>query len=136
MHAHVEIKVDGKWLHYSNPIIDRDYDLFCFIAGVRPRDNENVVPISKDRGLPCDISEVTKLCHGYEGGHNEGWLSNEELAKVEKWMFDRMDKNSFNMHYYAPFGYITGNKVGGVSKSSTGSPEEFQEARLVFWFDN
>lgn len=57
IHAHIELKVNGKWEHYSCPNIQRWYTLFTRICGVRG--NDNITPIDKPRGLPEDLNIVT-----------------------------------------------------------------------------
>ena len=57
IHANFEIKVNNKWLYYSNPDIDRNYDLFARMANVR--NNRGIKPIDDPRGLPEDITETT-----------------------------------------------------------------------------
>lgn len=58
-HAHVEIKINGKWENYSTCRPRRNYALFAKMAGVRNYDE--IVPIAPPRGLPSDISVVTKF---------------------------------------------------------------------------
>ena len=72
IHVHFEIKLNGKWEHYSNPSIDRNYELFAKMADVR-NDYENpIIPISFPKGLPKDLSVVTKfeVDHWGSDGHS------------------------------------------------------------------
>lgn len=38
IHAHIEVKQNGRWLHYANPYVEQDYVLFDMIANVRHED--------------------------------------------------------------------------------------------------
>ena len=51
IHAHFEIKVKGKWLHYSQPNIYRNYSLFDKMAMVIGDDEGGM----EAKGLPNDI---------------------------------------------------------------------------------
>lgn len=55
IHAHIEVRRDDRWLHYANPIVDRNYTLF-----------DAMLALSK----PVEInetSEVTRECYEYDG---------------------------------------------------------------------
>lgn len=129
IHAHVEIKVKGKWLHYSVPSIRRNYDLFAYMANVRNNEDNPIMPLCIPRGLPDDISDITK--HSAEDwgedGHDHSWLSSEEMDVVENWM---MDKGYLKI-WEPVFGYLEGN--GFLYKDEW--PDWIEDARLVFWFD-
>lgn len=121
IHAHIEVKLDGKWEHYSCLDMPRDYRLFGKMAGVRNRD---VTPIAEPRFLPGDLTKVT-LHHAqkWKGvGHSHSWLTHDEMAEVEKWYEGIVGFT----HPAQPFGYLFGN----------GWDSGKYEARVVFWFDN
>ena len=87
IHLHQEIKVDGKWEHYRACNVPRDYRLFCKMAGVRSSSchGEPNEPISTPRGVPGDISVVTKISldRWSADGHSHSWLNAAEIAEVE-----------------------------------------------------
>lgn len=136
IHVHVEVRVDDEWLHYSNPIVDRDYELFAYMGGARS-DGFGFTPISDGRPLPADMSAVTAACYAHEksDAHTEGFLCGKEIADVEKWCWERRD-GKYTRRHFAPFGYICGNGVGMTGDRGSSYPSEFDDVRLIFWFDN
>ena len=137
IHLHVEIRVNDKWEHYSEPYITRDYELFTKLANVR--NDSKVVPISDPRGLPTDISSVTALCAEWCAAdwHSHSWLSAAEIREVEEWWLAReryQGGHRFGIEQI--WGYLFGNSLSGVVESSTGYPPEVTDVRIVFWFDN
>lgn len=138
IHLHVEIKLNGKWEHWNHPYIVRNYSLFAKMAGVRAYCNE-VEPISKPRGLPGDISVVTKFdadCWKNDG-HSHSWLNAVEAGEVQEW-FEKRFKNE--CQHPPLFGYVFGNDVHTIVKHP-GDCEDlvakgFSDVRIVFWFDN
>jgi hypothetical protein len=139
IHLHVEIKVKGRWLHYNNPSISRDYWLFCLMAGVRQyKDQGEPEPISSPRGFPADASETTKFDYLYDGGdaHSTSWLSSKEAGEVQEWHQRTRTKN------ISPplFGYLFGNYIDSYLKCPSDGERlaemGYEDARVVFWFDN
>jgi hypothetical protein len=126
IHAHIEVKIDGAWHHYSCPPIQRDYRLFERICGVR---GDIAAAIAPPRGLPADLSLVTAECYAYEkaNAHSMTWLSGVELDELIFWMEVHHDL-SFQ---HEQIGYLTGNTFTG-----SGHPASITDARLVCWFDN
>ena len=123
IHAYLEVQIDGRWVCHSQPRIKRDCEVFGHIAGVR-----GGTPIVEPRGLPVDISEITRIEyeHEEEDAHTAGWLSKTEMQQIADLAPDLSGLNLF--------GYVTGNPPWGVP--GDGYPEPYQDARLVFWFDN
>lgn len=121
IHAHTEIKVNGRWEHYRAPCISRDYALFSMMAGVRTWAGAPD-PIAEPRGLPEDASVTTKLDSESYGkdGHTHSWLSLTEMEAVERFFFGGL------------FGFFFGDWVG----DRAGWPSAVEDARVVFWFDN
>lgn len=119
IHAHIEVKLDDKWEHYSHLYIERSYALFGKIAGVR---SDEFDPVAEPRGLPEDMSVVTAFdAKLWEGDmHSTGWLTADEMEDVRKWYQQRVGYG----YPGAPFGYLFGNYFAE------------KECRLVFWFDN
>lgn len=130
IHVHFEIKLNGKWEHYSQPRIERNYELFGRIAGVR---NEDIRPICPPRGLPRDCSITTAFCAGRAKGHAHGWLNATEIETV----FDfhrHITKN--NMLAFEQWGYLFGNGWNNFLEFRDDFPKEIEDIRMVFWFDN
>ena len=138
IHLHIEIKVADKWEHYSCPSIDRWYRLFGKMAGVRT-DEEDYISIPK--GLPEDMSVVTKMSYkSWEGdAHSMSWLSSKELLELSKWL-DNIPteecRTSFNTVFKT---YLFGNYfIEFLEEEDEDNmfPQELQDFRFIFWFDN
>lgn len=129
IHMHVEIRKRDKWLLYNQPNIDRDYGLFEKMAGVRGHVSEAISP---PKGLPGDVSEVTKIDHDYDGSdaHSESWLSLDEITALNKWW----DSNREGF-FEGQFGYIFGNGYD-YHKYPNDLQPPIDDVRFVFWFDN
>lgn len=133
IHAHVEVKIRGKWEHYNHPQINRNYALFYRMAGVR---GGHLEPISEPRGLPEDVSVTTRFDsdHWGEDGHTHSWLSAQEAGMVQHEFANKQPGSP------PTFGYLFGNYI----ESHLSSPNDakrlidagFEDARVVFWFDN
>jgi hypothetical protein len=135
IHAHVEIKVSGKWYHYNHPKIDRYYELFARMANVR--NNGSIEPISEPRGLPEDITFTTRYDRNWDGvdGHSDSWLSAKEVADLGKWVEAKRKEFAPKVWYsfeHHDVGYIFGNGWDDCERR----PKGYEDARLVFWFDN
>lgn len=132
IHFHVEVKINGKWEHYSHPSIQRYYYLFAKLAGVR--NSEGIKPVVEPKGLPSDMSNLTKIDADYWGldRHSSSWLNAKEIAKVESWWND-LDNGSIESEVW---GYLFGNPISGPEEGGAGYPREIEDVRIVFWFDN
>ncbi len=124
IHCHIEIKVEGTWHHYSAPNVDRSYRLFARMAGVR--NTGGVKPIAPNRGLPEDMSLVTRLAWSYWelDGHSMSWMTGAEV--------ESLTNDEENFCAYDEFGYLFGN--GFTDKD--GWPPGVEACRMIFWFDN
>ena len=135
IHAHGEVKIKGVWHHHSHPRIERWYSLFARMANVR---NEcGIAPISEPRGLPSDISFMTKFDYEWDQGHSASWLSGAEVEELCNWA-DTGRKEStgaYSSFQHSTIGYIFGNGWD-IQKYPLDYPEGVEDARLVFWFDN
>lgn len=123
----VEVRKRDKWLLYNHPPINRDYQLFEKMAGVR---GEDAKAISPPKGLPSDVSEMVAIEYEYYGtdAHSESYLTEKEIEELEAWY------KKITGEYFAfnrQFGYLFGNDF---TKRETGLP--IDEVRFVFWFDN
>ena len=137
IHAHFEIKVNDKWLHWNQPNIKRNYDLFAKMANVR---NEGEIkPITEPRGLPDDITETTRLHfkHWIPDGHSHSWLNSFEVALIIEFheqQFEEWGMPTYKVH--DQWGYLFGNGYASFHRYREEYPVEIQDFRLVFWFDN
>jgi hypothetical protein len=130
IHAHIEVKIKGRWEHYSCPTIQRWYKLFGKIAGVRDEDVEPIAPL---RGVPPDINIVTMLDAIIWGtnAHHHTWLTRDELTAVIRWHEEQLGKDGY-MAQHCEWGYLYGNYYG----HSESHPSEIEDIRLICWFDN
>ncbi len=128
IHAHIELKVNGKWEHLSCPNLKRWYRLFERICGVR---GDVAYAIDKPRGLPADLNIVTKL--DYEqwdtDAHSATWLTKDELNELINWV----EKSYDNMFQHEQMGYLNGCNFLQYPESH---PKEFEDVRFICWFDN
>lgn len=131
IHPHIEVKINGKWEHYSSPPIQRCYGLFAKICGVRNNSERFITPIAEPRGLPPDISELTKICWDEDGGHTPTWLTGEELELV---IFFH-ENYTESITHLKEWGYLNGNGFDVKKYPESHSPK-IEDCRLVCWFDN
>jgi hypothetical protein len=125
IHLHVEIKISGVWHHYSCPHVNRNYELFERMAGVR---GKLIYAISPPKGLPSDISIVTALeSEGY--GHSHSWLGAEEISRLD-------DGKYGDMEYDILHSYLFGNSFSGFWRYPNDRPAGIEDLRFVFWFDS
>ena len=129
IHLKVEVKSRGKWLLFNQPYVNRNYELFEKMAGVRGDVSE---AIAAPRGLPDDISEGTQLVYDYDepDAHSMSYLTLIEISRLEKWWNNQEYKQFFN----SEFGYLFGNDYSDLDELA--NPLEVEDVRFVFWFDN
>lgn len=105
------------------PFHGRDYRLFGLLAGVRCWDVE---PLVDPRGLPDDVSSVTRINADDNYSHSHSWLTLAELQTVDLDAvvpdpdFDRTWRET-----------ELGDTITVLS--GLGSPDR---VRVVFWFDS
>jgi len=116
------------------------------MAGVR---DEEVEPISPPKGLPEDVSFMTKLDSDIwgEDGHSHSWLSSDELLELMEWINlsshicpECGTYQNVREHLgweWREFGvWLFGNSIGNWKEYREDFPKQLQDIRLVFWFDN
>lgn len=147
IHAHVELRYHGKWEHYAIPHIDRWYDLFGIMAGVRGE----VAPIVEPKGVPDDMSVITRLDWEWWDGdvHTASWFNEDEIDKLKEWLKaqkviadTKEEKYAWNQ-FYLESGVLNGTYMFGNGLTSFRKyhdtdyiPKGADAVRLVFWFDN
>lgn len=130
IHLHVEIKVDSVWHHYNHPNVDRSYDLFRKMAGIRPSE-DGPTPIAEPRGLPVDISFITEMDVCDRDGYSHSWLGPSEIKKVTEWF-----ESIYGCRHPPIFGYLFGFRIYARLDVPETKPQEIEDVRIVFWFDN
>lgn len=85
IHSLSQRLINNQWIDINyKPFDERDYSLFSFLAGVRNK--IGITPISKPKGLPKDLSEITNRVLEYEEWkylHNHSYLTLKELIKFD-----------------------------------------------------
>lgn len=117
IHMHVEIRLDGKWEHWSCPDIPRNYALFGVLAGVR---GDGPCITGEPRGVPADCSKVTQWAGKDDFEHTPSWVSYEEMSLAHHLVYGNPDL----------FDLTPELCIGGTY----GLPEK--DVRFVFGFDN
>lgn len=104
-----------KWFY-----CDRNYTLFSLLANVRNYDGE-IEPISEPRGIPEDVSDfVNSRWESWHGdGHSDSYFTLKELL-------------DFNWEYYKDSCSYFISRLEILKKIS----DDYDNVRLVFWFDN
>lgn len=140
IHLHTEVKIDGQWHHYSAPNCPRHYALFALMCGVRG--GSDVKPVAPIRGLPEDMSLITKLsAERWDGdGHSHTWMNAAELSELDKRWQVFVKENNFDLWEYdlenEYFGYLEFGSWAGFADYPNERPKCIEDVRFVFWFDN
>lgn len=123
IHAHIEIKINGKWEHWTAPKINRWYQLFGRLAGVRCPEE----PHPPVRQFPIDVTVPTMYDYRKTYGHTASWITWQELNEIQKWVEIHEDyKRGHGWH--SVIGYLCGNSYRPQG--------DITDIRMVFWFDN
>lgn len=140
IHAHIEIRYNGKWEHYAMPRIRRNYALFGIMAGVRGDET----PIVEPKGIPDDLSLVTKMDWDRWNGdaHSASWFNEEEIDKLVEWL-GTQSGGELGSHPDLEWDilnrtYMFGNSITAFKHYNDTDyvPKGVDAVRLVFWFDN
>lgn len=136
LYLHVEVEVDGEWIHWNTPFIHHDYALDAKL-GLEDT-GEDIEYFAPCRGLPPSVSPTTKLDAELigEDGHSHSWLSGEEAEKVQEW-YHKLRK--CEDRYPPLFGYVLGANIDGyedIAESLGNYGHKFGGVRIVYWFDN
>ena len=141
IHAHIEVKMNDEWVHYSAlTCLDRDYMFFGIIAGVRCYEEQKF----EVRGFPEDATKITKMDYDLwgEDAHTHSWLKGDEVVEAIKLLGDKRRLEDLDRHQYADFllNYeIRMNSVFGYNLNDfeyLNSKFGITDTRLVFWFDS
>ena len=128
IHLHIEVKIQGEWRHWARTYPPRNYDMFALMAGVRNRGD--ITPLSEPRGLPDDITFLTRYEADYDGndGHNHSWLNIDEIDKLRQSWSENCSEN-WDFEWKWVNTYLLGNGFRAVPN------ENIEDVRFVFWFD-
>lgn len=166
IHEHFEVRRDGGWTridvlprvdwdlttheeeeaYWNLPLfMDRDYELFAILAGVRNR--LGVRPISPPRGVPKDSSEATRaawdIARTSPEIHSASWLSLQEFLEFD-WdqplIYSGLREEGIRpyVHHFLTYrdAVSDNNFVNrGLAQLQT-LVENPADLRMVFWFDS
>lgn len=134
IHLHIELKINGNWENYSATSVPRNYQLFGLMAGVRDR---GIEPISQPKGLPDDISLITKLHYDSYGAysHSPSWLNENEIKILKERASKEIDLENFLSfeHNFLSDTFIFGYYICSEEERAK---EFYDDIRFVFWFDS
>lgn len=141
IHLHIELKINDEWEHYAHPDITRWYELFGKMAGVR---DESIEPISEPKGLPDNLSVITKINYDYWecDAHSMSWFNADEIGLLADWLTEKDIKaEGFSLDNYLEDSilhtYLFGNSFAGLNKwKEDYKIPGLQDVRFIFWFDN
>lgn len=142
MTLHQEIKIKGKWHHYSRIKVERDYALFKKINNVR-KDNfsdEEIKPMYKSRGFEkgwlMSYTFLTQFDYSKDkmDNHSHGYLYANSIQKLGEWIKNNEFTRSNEPAFY--FGYLFENNWNYFLQYKEDYPEGIEEIRFIFWFDN
>lgn len=131
INIHFEIKVSGKWEHYSSPYLNRNYNMFGWLAGVRLPENQEI----EVKGLPTDISVVTLIDWENAEGHTPSYLTAEEITNWLKEFPHLVDSDPEINKFHPRIGYLFGNMFNSYYNYPTDYPPKIEDLRMVFWFN-
>jgi hypothetical protein len=131
--SYVEIKKDDKWMirgeFFQNsdeecpcefiPYGFRDYELFGVLAGVRICYYE---PISMPRGIPHDTSSIVRKKSCDVDYFDHSYFTLKELLA--------------NMIIFRKINHVFVNEVHKLREMALKYKLNFNDVRIVFWFDN
>lgn len=122
IHLFAEKKHNGKWVMVNEVRgkgRQRNYRLFAAIAGVR---GEGPAP----KGLPIDVSESVNMHADLDGsdGHSHSWMTLREA--VSAWNVKRYDDEKDVPDSIPSWGFF----------ELEAEEDEWDDYRVVFWFDN
>lgn len=131
IHLHQEVKINGGWHHYRERNVPRSYKLFALMANVR--NNGDIEPVSEAKGLPENITFLTSFRYEqYKSDwHHASWLDPIEIREVITRFFEEDVWQAEDW-----FGYLFSNSWRGFIDYRSDMPDELEDVRWVFWFDN
>lgn len=143
IYLHVEVKINGEWLHYNHPDVLDDYLLFARMANVwidyeDPDMMTPVEPLVLPRGLPEDMTAMTSFdAHLWDDYHchSHSYLTGKEVAQLEEWSRQQPRFKPRWSWFENTFGFLFGNSYTGFFDGpSWNYPAGLTDFRFVFWF--
>lgn len=134
--AHIEVKKDGQWYHFGNPIVEQNYQLFALINGVRNDRFQILRPVAKINRLPDDMSFVTRACveQNKPYVYSPCVLSSKDLEELQDRLYQlnpgvrRTGIDELDLEYSIFRHYVNG--------SSLADHPGWDDLRIIIWYDN
>lgn len=127
IHPYLEVKVDDKWCSTDIELEhDRHYAWFEFLVGIRAR--HGWTPHHTPRELPLNVSWVVrKAFEAWEGdAHTPSYITKQELADIQR---------DLRLPYYDNMLVPVGELFETYLNNWGEAMKDFEDARVVFWFD-
>lgn len=90
--------------------------------------------------MPPDPSEITGIECDLEGsdGHSHSYLTASEITELCNRMAEIKypHENETPDLEYRFVGYLGGNSWANFERGSASQPDQYEDVRFVFWFDN
>ncbi len=134
---HIEIKLagDDQWHHYSHPSVMQHYGLFYALAGVRGEERDRPEgPIQMGRGLPDDVTTLTRYNFNRTFGHSVGYIEGDELKLLDEWVGMHLYENDSGTRMPLGLEDVVGYVFGNPPHYAT-EDKDIDAIRFVFWFD-
>lgn len=140
LYAHVEVKLNGVWHHFSAHTIHKNYLLAAAINGTRSDDltpgRKIPTPQAKFLGIPGDATEITWACISREVSPNPKnvcTLDASQINAVQDELYrvrpevQRTGIDKFDFEYSIFHTYINGGSIAGHAG--------FEDVRMICAFD-
>jgi len=140
IHFHTEIKINGKWEHYSKPNISTSYFLFSLLAGVRSSENSPKMFKMFDGITPDDVNIVTrKELIECSDTHSLVTYNSEEIIAFYSYIREEGiiigSKLLCLCLEWDYIGYIDGH-CWDILNDPDDAPEWLEDVRWIIGFDN
>lgn len=133
IHAHIEVKHNGVWEHFSAPRVVRDYKLYVLMGSNREVPGLKAIE-GVEVGLPADASTITKCCLQLDAAlYGQGMvdtvrvLNADGIASLQE-AYKAVRPDGCDLEEDVFHCYVAGNAICTHSG--------FEDSRIIYWFDN
>ena len=137
IHAHIEVKHNDAWEHFSAPCVIRDYKLYRLMGSNRDVAGLRTV-IGVKPGMPADASIITRRCleldtdqYGKSIVNTAHVIDAAGIAALQDAYRNARPELSLpesDLEETIFHCYIAGNPIF--------AHDGFEDVRIVYWFDN
>jgi len=142
--VHIEIKMEGKWRHYTRAFPERNYGLYGLISkeyfnsksdGL---DSTKIRPLFPTRGIPENATYLTIKEHHKHGSdsHYPSWLDAEDLIKLRENYLKLVNPNASKFRILTELfqSYIFSGYLISWYEYPEDNFMDIEDLRIVFWF--